>query len=456
MSLVESLKKSVRWRYRVIPIPFSYGREFRRRFAFLHETVLYSPGQLEAFAWQRVQALVEFAYTNTEYYREQFDKIGCRPEDIRTPDDYRKLPLTNRTVVRENLDRMKPRNFESTHPIMTKTSGTTGFPLTLYRSTSHEALRRAIVWRHYNTCGYFFKDKRATLGRPLDFPQKQQFTHVDLLENNLWLNSFHLNPSDFIHIYHGLSEWKPKMIVGHPSTLYTFCLQSERNGLPPVKIPIVYSYSEKLYSHHIAKFNEYFGAEVFDYYGNRENTIAVTQMPCRSYHINSEYGYTEFVKDGKAVSIGETGSIITTSLENYSVPLIRYDTGDIGKPLGQCPNCNLPHPTMEIIGGRGKDVLVTAAGYVNCHLDTYLSRHGFKGADYIQVVQKQIDRVTVRILPNEYFDKSNDEALLKRLAHNCLSGFFEVDIEFLTEPPFTAGGKMPYVISELSKINPTD
>jgi len=454
MKILDSVKKSLRWRYRLTPIPVSYGHEFREKFRFVKLSLTFSQEQLDEYVWSRLTALIHFAYHNTEYYRVLLDDLGCRPEDIKTPADYLTLPTTNRLIVRENLERMKPRNFSETNPIKTVTSGTTGFPLKLYRSQSHEALRKAIVWRHYNACGYFFKDARATLGRPLDFPQKHQYTHEDLLENNLWLNSFHLNPHDFMHIYGALADRRPKMLVGHPSALFTFCLQSERAGVKPIPIPIIYSYSEKLYPHHVEKFKEYFGAQVFDYYGNRENTLAVTQRNCGNYHINPEFGYVEFVTGSRHSEIGETGSIISTSLENYSIPLLRYDTGDLGKPLGTCSVCSIPHPTMEILGGRGKDVLVTRDGFVNCHLDTYLSRNGFFGADYIQVVQRQIDRIIVRIFPNKSYDQVRDENHLKRLAKDCLSGYFEIDVEILDKPPFTEAGKMPYVISELAKHQP--
>ncbi|MGB5107189.1 MAG: hypothetical protein WBP29_12460 [Candidatus Zixiibacteriota bacterium] len=451
MSLVNLLKSSVRWRHRIMPLQLSYGREFRNKSAFLIESLIFSEEQLFQYSWSRVTALLKFAYENTEFYRETLDAISCKPQDIKTPDDYLRLPTTNRQIVRDNLEFMKPRNFAATHPIKTVTSGTTGFPLKLYRSRAHEALRKAIVWRHYNACGYFFKEPRATLGRPLEFPQKHNYTHEDLLENNLWLNSFHLNPNDFRHIYDGLANWNPKMLVGHPSAIFTFCLQSERAGLKPIKIPIVYSYSEKLYPHHVAKFRAYFGAEVFDYYGNRENTIAVTQQPCGNYHINSEFGFVEFVANGKHAAKGETGSIITTSLENYSIPLLRYDTGDLGRSLGRCGKCTMSHPTMEILGGRGKDILVTRDGFINCHLDTYLARNGFLGADYIQVVQKEIDRIIVRILPNSNYLDSRDREHLQRLTRDCLSGYFEVGVELIDQPPFTESGKMPYVVSELAR-----
>ncbi len=450
MSLSNTVKKSLRWRYRLMPLPLSYGRDFRAKSRLLNQTLDYSEEQLAAYVWHRLTALIDFAYKNTDYYRQLFDDAGCQPADIKTPEDYLRIPTTNRLIVRANLERMKPRNFKATHPIKTVTSGTTGFPLKLYRSRTHEALRKAIVWRHYNACGYFFKEPRATLGRPLDFPQKHHYTHEDLLENNLWLNSFHLNPNDFMHIYGALADRMPKMLVGHPSALFTFCLQSEKAGVKSIRIPIIYSYSEKLYPHHIAKFKDYFGARVFDYYGNRENTLAVTQLPCGNYHINPEFGFVEFVTNGRHSTQGESGSIITTALENYSVPLLRYDTGDIGKPLGRCLTCKIPHPTMEILGGRGKDILVTRDGYVNCHLDTYLARHGFLGADYIQVVQRQVDRITVRILPNSHYSRERDESYLKRLAKDCLSGYFEVDIEQIDKPPFTESGKMPFVISELA------
>ena len=177
MSLVDILKRTVRWRYRLMPLPLSYGREFRDKAAFLIDSQGYSPEQLQQYTWQRLTALIRFAYDNTEFYREMFDRVGCDPRDIKTPADYLRLPTIDRQVVRDNLERMTPRNFEDTHPIPTVTSGTTGYPLKLYRSRSLEALRKAVVWRHYNACGYFFKDPRFTLLRALDLPKNHQGIH---------------------------------------------------------------------------------------------------------------------------------------------------------------------------------------------------------------------------------------------------------------------------------------
>ncbi len=448
---VELLKRSVRWRYHLIPLPLAYGAEYRKWFAFLEQSQRFDEERLQEYTWRRLKALIEFAYNNTSYYRKSFEDVGCEPGDVKTLADYAQLPTTNRRLVRENLDAMTPINFAATQPITTLTSGTTGYPLKLYRSRSQEELRKAIVWRHYHDLGYRYKERRVTLGRPLDFPDKQQYFSHDVLENNLQLNSFHLNPRDFRMLYDAALRFAPKMLVGHPAALYTFCLQTEKLRLRPLKVAIVYSNSEKLYPHHIAKFEEHFGAKVYDYFGNRENSLAVTQFSCGGMHINPEFGLVEFVKDGRQCKIGEAGSIITTPLENYSTPLLRYDTGDVGKPLGRCSECGRAHPTMEIMGGRGKDLLLTREGFVNCHLDTYLTRHKFKGADYIQVVQQQIDRVTVRIFPSSEFRGTEDSARLKQLAHDCLGGFFEVEVEILSEPPFTEAGKMPYVVSELAR-----
>jgi phenylacetate-CoA ligase len=328
------------------------------------------------------------------------------------------------------------------------TSGTTGRPLVLYRSESQEVLRKALVWRHYQLAGFSYKEPRVTLGRPLDLPEQQVYYRHDRLENNLELNTFHLNPDGFRRLYDVTLAFKPKMITGHPAALYTFCLQIERLGLKSIPIDLIFCVSERVYKYHLERFAKHFGGRVYDYYGNRENTVFVSQLPCGNYHINSEACLVEVINDDSTANMGEIGRIISTPLENYAVPLLRYDSGDFGKLTGKCSRCAIAHPTMSIVGGRQKDALVTRNGYFSCHLDTYLTRAHFQGADYLQVVQKDLDNVVIRILANAKYERDRDEAELRRMAEDCLQGEFTVKIEYIDKPPFTEAGKMPYVVNE--------
>ena len=49
----------------------------------------------------KLQRQVKHAYTNVAWYRERMDEMGVAPEDIKTLDDVRRLPFTDKSVLRD-------------------------------------------------------------------------------------------------------------------------------------------------------------------------------------------------------------------------------------------------------------------------------------------------------------------------------------------------------------------
>ena len=50
----------------------------------------------------KLKKAVEYAYNNSKFYKNMFDKNGLKPSDIQTLDDIRKIPFTVKTDLRDN------------------------------------------------------------------------------------------------------------------------------------------------------------------------------------------------------------------------------------------------------------------------------------------------------------------------------------------------------------------
>src|SRR3990172_5912273 len=104
---------------------------------------------------RKIQKLIKFAYDNTAFYRELYDKAGIKPEDIRTWDDfYHRVPFTDKPdFMKEQANRPPfavealPREHAHTSLM---TSGTTGVPLrmvyTRYDEVAAGDLYPSIWW----------------------------------------------------------------------------------------------------------------------------------------------------------------------------------------------------------------------------------------------------------------------------------------------------------------------
>ena len=53
---------------------------------------------------KKLQRLIRHCYDSVPYYTKLFDKLGIKPEDIKTREDLQKLPILTKQIIRDNYD----------------------------------------------------------------------------------------------------------------------------------------------------------------------------------------------------------------------------------------------------------------------------------------------------------------------------------------------------------------
>lgn len=143
-----------------------------------------SRDELQAFQWRKLTVQLAYNYANSLFYRRRFDRIGCRPEDIRTWDDFRKLPIMNKHDHRQAQEESVERHG---HPfgmlagappekfiILNATSNTTGVP-TLYTITARDlAIASSVLFE----AGLQLRHLRPTQVRPVLDHELQRRRHT--------------------------------------------------------------------------------------------------------------------------------------------------------------------------------------------------------------------------------------------------------------------------------------
>lgn len=103
---------------------------------------------------RKIQKLIKFAYDNTAFYRELYDKAGFKPEDIRTWEDFHyKVPFADKPDFMREQDARPPIAApglprEHQHAFL-MTSGTTGSPMRMAYSRYDEVTSgecHALIW----------------------------------------------------------------------------------------------------------------------------------------------------------------------------------------------------------------------------------------------------------------------------------------------------------------------
>lgn len=156
-------------------------------------------------------------------------------------------------------------------------------------------------------------------------------------------------------------------------------------------------------------------ARVFDHHGMTEVgpvTYECPEQPGILHVVETSY-LTEIVNSetGKAVTPGETGELILTTLGRVGSPLLRYRTGDLVKACTEIP-CQCGRHDLALDGGilgRSDDMVVVRG--VNIYpgaVDQIIRRHG--GVAEYQVNVMSIESMTeleVTIEPNADCDDEN-------------------------------------------------
>ena len=162
-----------------------------------------------------------------------------------------------------------------------------------------------------------------------------------------------------------LGAFKPRFIRGYASSVYYFARWLKENDASLPSIAAVFTTAEKLMPHMRKVIEETFCCEAYDNYGLMDGGVSAYECPEHSgMHIDTERSIMEVVDPSGCQVVNGGGQILATSLYNFSMPFIRYSTGDLGC-LGdtECA-CGRHHLLLDNIVAREKDYLITPLGRV--------------------------------------------------------------------------------------------
>jgi len=152
--------------------------------------------------------------------------------------------------------------------------------------------------------------------------------------------------------------------------------------------------------------------------------------------------------DDQPVPDGAEGYMVGTTLHNCGMPLIRYRTTDRGAFKPAICSCGRPLQLTEDVTTKAEDLLRLKDGRL---IPPSVLTHPFKPLDSIegsQIVQTDLDRLLIRIVPGGTFGDAERNHLLRELRAR-LGEDMQIDIECVEELPRTSRGKFKWVISQV-------
>ena len=339
--------------------------------------------EIEAIQTKRLIETVNNAYNNVELYRKKFDKIGLKPEHIKSIKDIRLVPFTTKQDLRDNypygMFAVPMEKIVRIHA----SSGTTG--------------TQTVVGYTKNDIDIWSEMMALILKR-------NGVTAKDIVQNSIPYGLF-TKPEELklrVGVF-GAEPWSDEM-------------------------------RERI--------EKSFNIKAYDIYGLSEVVGPGVAGECEmknGLHINEQYFLPEIINSETTENLvsGEQGELVLTTLTKEALPILRYRTRDITVLSYDKCECGSHEARIKRVHGRSDDMMIIRG--VNIYpiqIEKIIAGYsGDLSAHYVINVEtdRNMDKITIVVEMNNYIEFYTQEYLIK-LKKNIIDRLYrELQIHCLLE-----------------------
>ncbi|MGA2003789.1 MAG: hypothetical protein ABSG70_10430 [Terriglobales bacterium] len=408
--------------------------------------------QVREKQFQDLRALLAHAETLVPYYRNLFRTLGIRSQEIRNWDDFARLPILTKDIIRANqrdliredvpVERLQP-HFSG---------GSTGVPLKFFRSPDYMVASDAGTYRNMEQCGWrpgemvaFFwggNDKMYAMWR-VEFELRQ------FVRRMYQFDPFFAGEADMANWERLFARIRPRVILGYASTIARFASFLDMQGKKIGGIKGAFTTAEKLYRPQREVIERVFGCKVFDCYGSSEVQNIAAECCAGRMHVNADF---VVVEEDKAEGDGPRPFLLT-SLQNRSMPFIRYRNEDCGYLSQETCTCGNHFPLMRLEIARTSDNFVFPGGrVVHGEFFTHLM-YGSDGIVNFQFHQTAIDEIILWIVPGPGDAHAREEKIrdsIKQIQAVTPGHPIRVEVREVESIPLSSAGKYRFTRSDVN------
>jgi phenylacetate-CoA ligase len=444
------------------------GRNLHGAFAEALQTEWLSEDRLRELQNEKLRRLVRHCYENVPYYRRVFTERKLRPEDIRDREDLAKLPVLTKQLIREHYQELCAEDIRLRQTLEGSTGGSTGTPMRFLEDLETWNKTRGLNLRGWTWAGFQVGEKLFTLaGNSLvDSKENRRKMRVKnlydrLIMRNLKRDCTDITPEAMAEHYRAMMKYRPAGIRGYASSLYFLARYIEQNQLPVCPVKVVFTTGEKLHPKYRDKIQQVFKAPVFDAYGASDGGLTAHECAMHEgLHLGEEHCVVEIVdREGRPLPDGEIGQVLSTDLNNYAFPFLRYQLGDLAYIKKERCSCGRSHRLLgEVVGREGRaiynkqgrpysSIVIDNMMFRNLDIHSEESQRLYEKMDRFQIRQDSNGDLRILIKP---VDAGEPLSTFEYIKDNFQTYFPEsrVELLFVEEIPPLPSGKEDYCVSE--------
>jgi phenylacetate-CoA ligase len=348
---------------RLLILDIAKGTRNHKYLNYYYKTKKWPREKVKSFQEQRLQEIVYHAYNTVPYYRRVFDNLNIKPEQIKTIDDLKKVPILDRDLIQKEKDNLISSKFNKENLISGSSSGTTGIPINYFFDKEGYSAGFGAGIFLWSLAGKVAGVKNFYIWGNESSIKRWNSTYSkikNILVNQKNVASHLLNtPEGCVHIAKAIIDFKPKYIEGYPSSIYTLADYVKKNDLKLIGVKAVLSTAENLENHQRELIEDVFGPTA-DLYGSGEVLgMALRLQNQDKYYILDPHIIIETID----TEIEGMKEIVVTDLDNYGMPKIRYKIGDMIDNLYEPgKEDKIQFTYFKKIYGRSSDIIDLPSG----------------------------------------------------------------------------------------------
>ena len=365
------------------------------------------------------------------------------------------FPVINKNIIKDNFDAFKSNDIENKSECCFYTSGSTGAPFSVNANKRKRDRNTADTVYFGELAGYNIGDKLYYFKIWSKLNRKSRL--LALAQNIVPYDVLDLDDHAISKIIEKLKRDKSsKALLAYSSVYDAMCFHLNQSNSKPIfnNTKAVISQAEALSQATKEGISYYFNTQAVSRYSNNENGIIAQQIAeDEEFLINEASFFVEILDmdSDVAVSYGTPGRIVLTDLFNYCMPMIRYDTGDIGV---LCEKYVLGHSrkVLKSVEGRKLDVIYDTKGSLVSSYIWFRNMWKYKEIKQFQLIQLNEKEYLLKINVEYPFEK---EADLVKEYKDFLGEDAIFKIECVDEIPLLASGKRKTTVNLCAKSDCT-
>lgn len=381
--------------------------------------------------------LLSHASTTTEFYKKYYSK------DLSISD----FPLIDKNIIRENQDDFLSNKYTKDQLVTTSTSGSTGTPFVCYQNREKKKRVNGEIIYYSGKVGYAVGSNLIFLRSLTDRTRKSPLHQWIQNENLIDVSSL-----DHKGIKKIISEMEEASKHGSMVLSYSGTYDVLRDYF--IKNPIDHNCNihgmvggaEMLFDDTREMMEKVFNCKCVSRYSNQENgVLGQDDIKNNNFILNEAHYYIEIfdLEKDEPAKEGEVGRIVVTDLYNYAMPMIRYDTGDIGSFVYLERN-GVRKKAIGNFGGRKLDMVYDCNGNPLSPHKVSVSFWSFPEFKQYQFIQEGQKEYRVKLNVEGEFTKQDE---LRKMLMDLVGSQAEISIEMVDEIPTLSSGKRKYIMN---------